>query len=255
MKSGSLDLNSLGLPSIIISVIQPSKSGGYKNRLAFCPAMQFTVVEMIFGLSIVKLFEQKKDMDIRYGDTPEMTFQMLKLISSFYKMPLDFKSYDQTIPSFVIVACFQALKTLYKLDSYESKVFDFMVSYIINAPIYHNDIGLVPRKRGIISGSFYTNVIDSMGNCVILGIAGGKNNGLDGIRVYGDDNLLIGRHRYPDLTNIESYLSILGMSVTYDRKYFSKTFNTHFSGSFWTRNGPERDIKRMMYGCVLVKHK
>lgn len=54
VRDAELDLSSLDLPSIIISVIQPSKAKGYKNRLAFCPTMAFTVVEMIFGLEFLE---------------------------------------------------------------------------------------------------------------------------------------------------------------------------------------------------------
>lgn len=51
-----------------------------------------------------------------------------------------------------------------KLSDYDSKLFDLMATYITEAGIFHPDTGYVFRERGIISGSFYTNLIDSLVN-------------------------------------------------------------------------------------------
>lgn len=158
--------------------------------------------------------EKKKNMDVRYGDTPQTTFELIRSIAKTFKIPIDFSSYDQTLPSFTIVAFFLIMKALLKLNENESKVFDYMVSYIINAPIYHEDTGLVSRYRGIISGSLYTNIADSFCNCMILGMANNKNNGLDRAIVYGDDNILVGERRFPNINAIEHYLNTLGMKIT-----------------------------------------
>lgn len=54
------------------------------------------------------------------------------------------------------------------LNNYESKLFDIMVMYIIESNIYNPHSGFTCRERGLISGSFYTNLIDSICNWYIL---------------------------------------------------------------------------------------
>lgn len=243
------------LPSIIISVIQPSKTKGYKNRLAFCPTLHFTVLELIFGIELLEYFETHNHMDIRYADTARTTFDLIKSIASYFKVPIDFSSYDQTIPSFTIATSFLMVKALMKLNKEEDRYFDFMVSYILHAPVYHADCGFIRRERGIISGSLFTNIVDSLCNSMILGMASDKLSFLDRTIVYGDDNILLSKYRYPDLSRIESFLNTLGMKITYSRESFSNNFNIEFAGSYWTRQGPERNYKRMILGCVMVKHK
>lgn len=204
---------------------------------------------------MLEFFERNNYMDIRYGDNSRTTFELIKSIENYFKISIDFSSYDQTIPSFTIATGFTVLKALLTLNEAESRVFDFMVSYILHSPVYHADCGFVKRRRGIISGSLYTNIMDSFCNSMILGMASDKLSGLVRFIVYGDDNILLGKHGFPDLVRIEKYLNHLNLNVTYDKKLFSSKFNIDFAGSYWTKKGPERNYKRMILGCVMVKHK
>jgi hypothetical protein len=91
-----------------------------------------------------------------------------------------------------------------------------MVSSICHSPLYHDDIGIVYRNRGIISGSYYTNIVDSLSNILVMNYADFHKRTLSRTIVYGDDNVLIGDNSYPDIVTIKNELKKIGMIITYD---------------------------------------
>jgi hypothetical protein len=89
-----------------------------------------------------------------------------------------------------------------------------MVSNILHVPIYHQDIGKVVRRRGIISGSYFTNIMDSLCNVMILHYCDASTKSISRAIVYGDDNLVCGDKQYPNIRVIKRKLSILLMTIT-----------------------------------------
>jgi hypothetical protein len=92
-----------------------------------------------------------------------------------------------------------------------------MVSNILHVPIFHDDIGIIKRRRGIISGSYFTNIMDSLANVFILHYCDADTKSLARAIVYGDDNLLCGRTRYPSLKDIQKNLAKMKMAITTDK--------------------------------------
>lgn len=107
-----------------------------------------------------------------------------------------------------------------------------MVSNILHVPIFHDDIGIIIRRRGIISGSYFTNIMDSLSNVFVLHYCDAGIRSLSRAIVYGDDNLLCGSTRYPSLKDIERNLSKLRMCITTKRVLWSNKFATEFAGSY-----------------------
>lgn len=196
---------------------QAGKDGDIKKRIIINPSLTFTVIEMVYGLEFVEYFLSVNDSDLRFGDDMQATFKLIKEIETLYKVPIDFSSYDQTIPSEILATSFTLLRGLMTLSPYEERVFWTMVSSILHIPIYHSDIGVINRKRGIISGSYYTNIMDSFCNLLILHYCDSEYKSLHRAVVYGDDNLLCGYNTYPNLTRLQRGLKAMLMSITTDR--------------------------------------
>jgi len=89
-----------------------------------------------------------------------------------------------------------------------------MVSNILHVPIFQHDIGIIMRRRGIISGSYFTNIMDSLCNLMILHYCDSSTKSISRAIVYGDDNLVCGDKHYPSIRAIEKELTILQMSIT-----------------------------------------
>jgi len=106
-----------------------------------------------------------------------------------------------------------------------------MVSNVLHVPIFHQDIGVIYRRRGIISGSYFTNIMDSLSNIMILHYCDSEKRLIQRAIVYGDDNLICTTFGYYDMISLQKELAILLMKITFEKKDFSKSVETEFAGS------------------------
>jgi hypothetical protein len=124
-----------------------------------------------------------------------------------------------------------------------------MVSYVMHGHIYHPKCGTIRRKRGIASGSVFTNLVDGIVNLLIMNYTSfivGKD--FTHIKVCGDDNLI------PSdvILNTDNLVHIVknkfNMNIEFleDGKFSKHTARMKFLGSYWSEDGPERDVSRMM---------
>jgi hypothetical protein len=110
-------------PNLIFGIIQPGKNGQLKRRTILSPQLMFTIMEMVFGLRFMQIFSKEKNSDIRFGDRMITTYNLIKSIKDKYKIAADFSSYDQSIPTEIIVTCFTLQRRLMDLTPYEDKLF------------------------------------------------------------------------------------------------------------------------------------
>jgi len=242
------------MPNVIYRVCQPGKSGQYKGRLVYCPPFAITVLELIFGLSVTKHFVGSYDTSIIIGHRQIDLYNLNMAIKDKHKASGDYSSYDQTIPSFIIKICFEIIKNLYDFKSnYEEQMYDKLVSYVMHGHIYHPITGYIHRKRGIASGSVFTNLVDSMANLIIVNYSSViMNKDLGRFLVCGDDNL-ISTSSVLNTSNLERIVSkVFNMSLTFDKDHMFQAGvpHSHFLGSYWSEDGPERDVKRMILSCI-----
>jgi hypothetical protein len=213
LRREEFDFSEVNFPAIIFRRIQASKKYGYKDRQVYGPTLLFTVIEMMFGLDFTDYLMETKDSDIRYGDTNLVTQKLIKDLSKYYKVPVDFASFDQTIPSEVIFTSLALIRSCMDLSDYESKIFTSIIGYVVAAPIYCESTGLVNRQRGIISGSYFTNCVDSMVNTYVLHYADYFSRVIHRLPVYGDDNIICTISKYFDKRQLHCRLSKIGMSA------------------------------------------
>jgi len=115
--------------------------------------------------------------------------------------------------------------------------------------IYHPKCGVIRRKRGIASGSVFTNLVDGIVNLLVMNYTSfilGK--GFQEIYVCGDDNLI----PTDEILNTVSLAHVIKNKFNMTIEFLEcGRFDKHiprmkFLGSYWSVDGPEREVNRMM---------
>jgi len=128
-------------------------------------------------------------------------------------------------------------------------MFDEVVAYNLYGHVYHPTIGTVYKKRGICSGSVFTNLIDGISNLLLINYSFAiLGKGYQHIYVCGDDNLISTN----TVLDVRCLVHIWKQYFNMDIEYLPENISTkgmwgiQFLGSYWTRDGPERPIMRMI---------
>jgi len=235
---------------VVYQVVQASKSGKYKPRLVYCPPFAITVLENVFGIPVLDHFVGNTNTSIIIGHSQMHLYNMNISEKDYFKASGDFSSYDQSIPSIIIKLSFEIIKSLYVFkNGYEEQLYDKMVNYVIAGHIFHPSIGTVLRKRGIASGSVFTNLIDSISNLLIINyvttIIGFDYHKL---LVCGDDNKIVS-NKLLNVGTVSSLVKrIFNMNIDFPREGLVNkgSANSLFLGSYWSVDGPKRALFRMI---------
>jgi hypothetical protein len=218
---------------------------------------------MYFGIHIVSYFLQNDDTPLKLGSTQvELYRYLMKNKKNKSAASGDYSKFDSTLPKHLQYTSFHILKHMLNLTDYESSLFDVMVGYIVNCNCYHPHIGYLKRSRGLISGSFYTNLVDSISNayvieyCLHIGkdIRTADNSlfynvsGDDSVFFYDklDLGLLTRRARY----HFDMVLNFPG-----EYQFKPSVSRVKFLGSVFGQRGPFRGVKKMAIGAAMTSHK
>nr|QIJ70081.1 RNA-dependent RNA polymerase [Puddy partiti-like virus] len=236
-----------------------------KTRLVWGYPYSMTFIE---GLVAKPLLEQFK------GGCSPMAFAMstgalgTKLrVASYHKewaYSLDMSQYDATISAQLIHIAFKILRTWFDEAEVEpvsgktvGQIFNLIEKYFIHTPIIMPDGNVYyGKEHGVPSGSYFTQLVDSIVNVIIGGTISAKFNmhvSRREIFVLGDD-LLMWSNRLMDLDVIAKYANEqfgvrLHGSEKSKRFHYDETI--HYLGRDWTNGLPdlpeEEIVKRMVY--------
>uniref|UniRef100_A0A2V0R9P7 RdRp catalytic domain-containing protein n=1 Tax=viral metagenome TaxID=1070528 RepID=A0A2V0R9P7_9ZZZZ len=203
------------LPAVVYRIVQPGKSGKFKNRYVYGPPIEVTIIELIFGYEVMNYFLEKQDSGIVLGKTQVELFNLLQSHVDKFTKSGDYSNFDQTIPSCFLLTCLDTISYMIKLDDdFDLAVYGLVSSYIVNCNLYHPVTGLVKRKQGIYSGSYFTNLLDSMVNCFIIGYTSALSTDCK-IFVSGDDLFIVSSK---DIIYREDGIIEIGMKLTMDKE-------------------------------------
>lgn len=236
-----------------------------KTRLVWGYPYSMTVIE---GLTAKPLLDKFKG-----GCTP-MAFAMstgalgTKLrVASYHKewaYSLDMSQFDASISNQLIHIAFRILKTWFDLEQVEPvtgktvrEIFDLTEKYFIYTPIVMPDGNVYYGKdHGVPSGSYFTQMVDSVVNVMIAGAISQKFSlhvSKREIFVLGDD-LLMWSNRKVDLDQIAQFANAyFGVKLHGSEK--SEVFHyddvVHYLGRDWVNGLPDLSegeiLKRMVY--------
>lgn len=184
---------------------------------------------------------------------------------------LDMSSYDSSISSRLIEVAFDIIATWFDLEQTEPVtgvtyryILHRIKKYFINTPIVMPDGFLyIGKRHGVPSGSYFTQLVDSIVNVVVAGAISSKfklHVHLNDLLVLGDD-MLMWSNRKCDLDAISSYAkNSLGINVHGSAKseIVHYTDPVHFLGRSWENGIPdtplEEVIKRLVYPETFRKY-
>lgn len=172
---------------------------------------------------------------------------------------LDYSKYDQNIPNFAIDLFYSIIKDQLELTEKEEKCFEYLRCYTRNTPLCDGN-NLYVKVKGIMSGTFITNLFDTWFNLMLWILAedikatnpefseedfehvdllklfsplnskyryiNHKNLG-----ICGDDVII-----YTSIFNVIIHRRIcasLGMKITVGGEYKDRNDNVYFLGRFW----------------------
>lgn len=234
-----------------------------KTRLVWGYPYSMTALEGIVARPLIDKFKG--------GSTP-MAFAMpdallgTKLIVASnrrkWAYSTDVSSYDSSVPAALIRQAFAILGTWFDmnqeimgLDCTIGKLWDKIQHYFIHTPIVMPDGYLYKgKKHGVPSGSYFTQLVDSVCNTIIVGtIDSYFHLGIDprDIFVLGDDILFWSDKDYALKSLTEFATNFFGMKFNTEKSMKARYDEVvHFLGRDWKKGVPylnmEDILKRMV---------
>jgi len=163
---------------------------------------------------------------------------------------LDYSKFDSSIPSFLIRQAFSILSTWFAPQDLEKYGWDKIVNYFIHTPIVMPDGNLYTgKKHGVPSGSYFTQLIDSIVNTILIGAMSHKFKlGIAWTRflVLGDDVIVNFKNAESLMPKICEFMKQYGITINPDKQEFAP----HFLGADWYHGKPFRDLEELKSKAV-----
>lgn len=231
-----------------------------KTRLVWGYPYSMTVIEGIVAYPLIQVFKK--------GTTP-MAFGMAtgalgtKLrVASYHKRyaySLDMSQFDATISSELIHIAFKILKTWYDLNEIEPvsgktvrEIFNLIEYYFTHTTIVMPDGKIyIGKDHGVPSGSYFTQMIDSVVNVIVCGMISSRFNlhvSKKEIFVLGDD-LLFWTNRVMDLDTIARYVNEnlhLKLHGSEKSAVYRYDEDIHYLGRDWSNGLPDLDLEGIL---------
>lgn len=200
-----------------------------KTRLVWGFPYSMTAIEGIFARPLIKRFLNCFN-PMAFGKSSGYLGAKLRVASynNRYAYSTDVSSFDASMSAQMIVKAFEIISTWFDLEGEISTasgvtvrardVWDKVVTYFITTPIVMPDLNLYKGKRhGVPSGSYFTQIIDSVINTIIVGTISSKfamHIDREHLSVLGDDVLFWSNRK---------------ISLETLARYASETFNANFN--------------------------
>ncbi|BAA09520.1 RNA-dependent RNA polymerase [Fusarium solani virus 1] len=205
-----------------------------KTRLAWIYPSEMLMVEGLYAPTMYKAFEAMPDSPLLLGKGSHRLFSewVSAATPGMRLYGLDFSSFDTKVPAWLIHTAFDILhdnidwlhwrgKPTTKRSRQKWKnVWDGMVYYFINTPILMPDGRMFRKRRGVPSGSWWTQLVDSVVNWILvkyLSLCQGVN--AKNLRVLGDDSAFMAAETM-DLSVAAEDAAAVGMDLS-DEKSIS----------------------------------
>jgi hypothetical protein len=177
-----------------------------KVRLVWGFPFEMTIREGRFAVPIVNLFEFHES-PIFHGKT--MLKELPGFIDSMFindgqAVVVDWSGFDATLPPWLIQIAFKIVRQNLELSVSDETEFWNITDYFIRTPIVLNNGDVFVKNGGIPSGSYFTQVIGSICNFIILSYLQLKSlNRFCKMKVLGDDS--ISRLRKSEAVSFEQW--------------------------------------------------
>lgn len=249
-------------PEPCLAFARTQKAG--KTRLVWGYPLSMTLIEGIVGYPLIQEFKAL-DTPMAFAERKSVTGAKIlsSTVQNAFWYGLDASSFDATIQRVFIDVAFSILRTWFDgADKYTQHVLSVVQNYFTFTPIviprpgHPGETSLVVGKRfGVPSGSYFTQLVDSIVNTIVLGALssrfGFRLNFRD-FMVLGDDSVFF-TDTHLDLSVISEYVqTTFGIRINPEKSKHGRTGeDVPFLGVKWRKGIPYRDpreaLAKMLY--------
>lgn len=235
-----------------------------KTRLVWGFPYSQTVIEGMVAYPFLQMLK-RRHTPMAFAITTMALGSKLRVAAykNNYAYSIDMSTFDASVSKYMICRAFDIIKTWFSAEQCcvttgipSDAVLRDVKRYFYSSPIVMPDGNIYcGRNHGVPSGSYFTQIVDSIVNVIIAGTISSRFRlGIDKkeIFVLGDD-LLIWSKRNINLTTIASYASEkFGTKFNPDKSKKVKSLEpVEYLGRIWTKGIPDIDreevVKRMIY--------
>lgn len=180
------------------SAVKPGKEE--KVRFIWGYPLLMVAFEAMFAVPLIECAKKREDDSELAPTSFRMTAysggyaQLVEKYGQLGASVTDYSSYDTTVPSWLIQDVFAMIKKHFVMGSVDERIFEMVENYFIHTPMLFKETGtLFCKHHGIPSGSWFTNIVGSLCNAIIMMTCNSLVRMKPMImKVMGDDNLVIG---------------------------------------------------------------
>jgi hypothetical protein len=237
-------------PCVAYHRVQHGLSGP-KTRLVWGYPQSMFLLEAQFAPQLIDWFLDRKT-PMAFGlKKAQISARMQQITNSGLRYSLDFSGFDSSIAARWIDFAFSVLSTHFNISTVEEKyTWNKVVNYFIHTPIMLPNQEVWVKHHGVPSGSYFTQLVDSIVNYMAVTYAWLKLTGLavpeDKILVLGDDSI-VGQSKFVGLSDLVHSMKELGLKLNADKTEVSRfpDSHPHFLGHFWSNGFAYRPLKEI----------
>jgi hypothetical protein len=229
-------------------------SSGPKTRLVWGYPLSMTILEAKYARPLIDEYLSQRSVMAFGLHRHELASRLVRIENANLKYSLDFSSFDSSIHPRLIDVAFKVLKTNFDPELVNKGEWDSIVHYFIHTPIVMPDGLLYKKHQGVPSGSYFTQLVDSIVNFITLQYMSFKSTSRpireDKVLVLGDDSVFSFDKHLP-LELIAKVIGELGIKVNAQKSRIVKGMkqSLEFLGHVWVKglvNREEIEIAKRM---------
>jgi len=198
-----------------------------KTRLVWIYPAEMIVVEGQYAPRLYEEYMSLPDSPLLYGQSAQRLYTewLLKYLEGENLVGLDFSSFDTSVPAWLVHVAFDILRENIEFGTWHNEsvprkerqkwknVWDAMKWYFIHTPILMPDGRMFRKYHGVPSGSWFTQLVDSVVNHVLVSyLAECQGAQVRQLKVLGDDSAFRTPNSF-DLDNAQKDADVVGMTL------------------------------------------
>lgn len=224
---------------------------GDKTRLVWMYPLEMTMLEAKFARPLIEVFKEIRSPMPYALRRHEIGARLQYTLQSRNKVALDFSKFDSSVPRKLIYTAFRILRTwFHDFEDFDDEAWKLIQNYFIYTPIVMIDGNLYKGKNhGVPSGSYFTQLIDSIVNYIIITAAMLKYDmhpHEKRVHVLGDDSVF-STNTDVNLNVLKTYFSTKGFKLNIEKSdVVSRDQPIHFIGFNWDKGAPFREFDKAL---------
>ena len=224
---------------------------GNKTRLVWMYPLEMTMLEAKFARPLIEVYKEIRSPMPYALRRHEIGARLEYSLKGRNKVALDFSKFDSSVPSKLIRTAFRIMATWFRdFEDFDKESWKVIQNYFINTPIVMIDGNLYTGKRhGVPSGSYFTQLVDSIVNYIIITASMLKYDMHPHerrVHVLGDDSVFATDVNV-NLSELKSYFLTKGFKLNVEKSAVVRSNEPiHFIGFDWLHGVPSRETEKAL---------